>query len=226
MLDGADCYYTPAGYRYVQSIVFLAPDEEREAIQLKMLELGDAQTALETANNEVYGCQVLEEDPTEALAAQKAAQTRIDTLTEEIDTMKAALSEPFAEQIEDIMKRLEAGEDFAVLQAEYDQNPEPREEGYLVCAESVIWEQAFKDGAMSMEKPGDYTGPIYLAAGSQFLYYIKDAQEGAVPLDAESLETVRILAQKEADSKLLMGHIKQWMKEYEIETHEELLRVS
>ena len=226
VLDGAECYYIPAGYRYVQSIIFLAPEEEREAIQLKMLELGDAEAALETANNELYGCQVLEEDPTEALAAQEAAQTRIDALTEEIDAMKAALAEAFAEQIEDITKRLEAGEDFAALQAEYDQNPEPMEDGYLVCAESVIWEQAFKDGAMSMEKPGDFAGPIYLAAGPQFLYYVQDAPQGALPLDEESLATVRLLAQKEADNKLLTGHIRQWMKEYEIETHEELLRVS
>ena len=112
------------------------------------------------------------------------------------------------------------------LREKYDQNTEAPEDGYLVCADSVIWEAAFKDAAMALEKPGDYIGPVYTTAGPQFLLYAGDAPRGALPLDDESREAVKKLAQASADNQLLGGFINQWKKEHEIVTNEELLALN
>ena len=226
ILNGADCYYVPGEYRYIQNIVFYAPEEAQEDCQLKQLSLQDAQEELTRAQNALYGCQVLEEDTTEAEAAVAAAEENIAALTKEIENMKKAMAQEFAPQIDDITKRLRIGEDFMALREKYDQNTEAPENGYLVCADSVIWEAAFKDAAMALEKPGDTCGPIYTTAGPQFLLYAGDAPRGALPLDDESREAVKKLAQASADNQLLGGFINQWKKEYEIVTNEELLALN
>ena len=99
--------------------------------------------------------------------------------------------------IDEIYARLENGEAFADLIAEYgaDSNFADAsfyESGYQVHRESVLWEDVFVATAFSedMAAPGDWSQPFTSDLGVHILYYLNDVPGGAVALSDEVKEAL------------------------------------
>lgn len=92
-------------------------------------------------------------------------------------------------QVDEINARLEGGETFESLIAEYGEDPSFEDEsfyatGYQVHPESVVWEDAFVAAAFSeeMQKPGDWSRPFASTLGVHILYYLGDTPAGPVEM--------------------------------------------
>lgn len=213
---GADTCFIPNGYRSIRTIALTADEEAQEEAALLQKKLDKAREEAGIARRSVEGYELLMEDTTEAQARLSEAEERISQLEAALTALYETMAEPFADTIRELRSRLDAGEDFMALIKEYDQNPDPQEKGYPVCADSILWESAFRDAAMSLEKIGDYTGPVLTAGGPVFLYYEMDVTPGAVPMADRN--AVRDLAQADARQRRLDSAVIEWKKEYEVVT--------
>ena len=96
--------------------------------------------------------------------------------------------------VAEIVARLEKGEAFEALIREYGTDANFNDEsffsvGYQVHRDSVIWEDAFIAAAFSedMAQPGCWSQPFASNLGVHILYYLSDAEAGAIEMD----ETLR-----------------------------------
>ena len=94
--------------------------------------------------------------------------------------------------MDDIYARLEKGEVFTTLIAEYGADANFSNEaflttGYQVHQSSIIWEQAFIDAAFSAEmtQPGSWSQPLVSTLGVHILYYLCDSEAGPIALTDE-----------------------------------------
>ena len=94
--------------------------------------------------------------------------------------------------VDAIYARLENGETFQALMAEYSidanfDNEAFLSTGYQVHPESVIWEDAFVNAAFSaeMSTPGAVSQPFASDIGVHILYYLCDSATGAIELTEE-----------------------------------------
>lgn len=86
-----------------------------------------------------------------------------------------------------IEKRLQAGESFQSLIAEYGtdsafDDESFYEKGYQVHRDSVLWDEAFVSAAFSMQVPGDHSQPFASDLGVHILYYLGDSAGGPVAM--------------------------------------------
>lgn len=89
--------------------------------------------------------------------------------------------------VDEIYTRLEGGEPFEALIAEFGADSALENEdfpGYQVHRDSVLWEDAFVSAAFSdeMQQPGDISRPFSSALGVHILYYLADSESGPVEM--------------------------------------------
>lgn len=91
--------------------------------------------------------------------------------------------------VDALYARLEQGESFQQLIAEYGTDANFANEdflatGYQVHADSVMWEDAFVAAAFSAEmaQPGCWSQPLVSELGVHILYYLNDADSGPIEL--------------------------------------------
>ena len=123
------------------------------------------------------------ENPTETTDAEA-----LNAELGQIDETIAALIAPLLEKADEIYARLDAGEDFFALMAEYGEDPGMQQDpfmtnGYYVSADSVMWEPAFRDSAMALEKEGDVSEPVLTGYGIHLILHGGELTSGPVPLD-------------------------------------------
>ena len=99
------------------------------------------------------------------------------------------------------------------------------QEGYMVCAKSVLWSASFRDAAMALIRIGDVGKPVTTSAGVHIIEYASNAPAGAVVLEGDLKDDVTELALRAKQYDVLEAFIQQWRSEYDIETHVELLSV-
>lgn len=215
--------YIPDGYRYVRHILLPADPEAKTRAEAQEVELAELEDQLTTAFNSLYGHQALGEDTTAAqqtydklLVDRQAKQTQLQATLDEALTLHA-------DELTEIYARLNAGESFDALMAEYSQDTQMPQEGYMVCADSILWTTTFRDAAMALTKIGEVGEPITTTAGVHILEYTADAPAGAVALEGAMKEQVTALALRARQYEVLKGYLLQWREEYDIETHPELL---
>lgn len=115
-----------------------------------------------------------------------------------------------AERTEAIYTRLEDGEPFESLIAEYGEdsafaNADFAKTGYQVHAESILWEDAFVAAVFSDElsQPGDVSQPVVFGGNVHILYYLKDVDAGAVELTDALAQALRTeLIYERADARM------------------------
>lgn len=107
--------------------------------------------------------------------------TQGSTENEKLASVRATLDEIYA--------RLEKGESFQSLIAEYGTDAYFADEaalasGYLVHEESIIWDDSFIAAAFSAEmaQPGCWSQPIASDLGVHILYYLCDSAAGPIEL--------------------------------------------
>ena len=124
------------------------------------------------------------------------------------------------------MKLRDAGIDFNSIINKYstDKNGQNLDKGgYPVHPDSKNWPGEFLEAVGKLERSGDTSGPVLTDMGIHILYYASDIPEGAHELTAEERSALNASALYYYQTLELEKQMEDWMDEYEIETHPELL---
>ena len=147
-----------------------------------------------------------------------------------VDAAKAAVLAAKQEVIDAIYARLDKGEAFTALIAEYGEDPGMEDEqrlaeGYQVHPESIIWDPAFTAGAFSekMQQPGDVSDPVVGTSGVHILYYLRDIPGGIVPMDEAIHDEIKAHLQTMQENDVLNNLVTEWIAEHEIVYNQEAI---
>lgn len=145
-----------------------------------------------------------EEQSVEYLSLSAAAESGEAGKAEELD----ALYETLQPEAQKALDRLNGGEDFEALMAEYGSlGPEA---GSCVGAESTLNGDAFRDAAMALAKVGDVSEPVRTNGGLCILRYAGDVTPGAVPFE-EVAEELRSGYEDELKLSQYNAAVVQWI---------------
>ncbi len=203
--NGTKLYYTPAGVRFVKQILIKYSTEQDTAIREAKSKVTAAQAVLD---NE----EATEEEKTKAKADLEAAQAEVTRLTDEAYASIDA-------EADDVIARLDAGEDWDKLMAEKGQDPgmmegrDTAKTGYAVCKDMTSFDSAFVEAAMALEKVGDHSAKTRGSSGGYYIIrYEGDAAEGPVDYDSvkESLQESLLTTKK---NTVYNDTVQTWVKE-------------
>lgn len=198
VMTGADALvcWMPEGYRTVKHVLVIPEDEVLQAVTDARSAVDAAEKELETLRTELDG--VNDDEPEEGGEVRTAEeiQADIDAKEAELVDLEAAAKaaetaclESVKDRTDEIYTKLEAGEDFDAVMAEFGEDPGMQSEpsmtsGYYVCADSTQWDANFTAGAMLLGQVGDYSAePVISTSGVHIIYYNSDVTPGAVPLE-------------------------------------------
>lgn len=178
---GQSSYFIPEGYRGVLNIL-LSVDEE-------LLNTYNTLTATYEEQQEAETADETTEETTEASAEETAAPAEPVT-PEQIEAARQAILDSVQPAVDEIMGKIQNGVPFQDLIAEYNTDPgmtdpETLANGYMVHADSIVWDPAFTESAMSLEKVSDVSTPVVSSFGVHILYYLRDVPAGAVEMTDE-----------------------------------------
>ena len=163
-------------------------------------------------------------EPTEAPAEAAAAE---EPVTEEmVEAARKAIMDSVEATVKEITDKYAAGTPFADLIAEYGTDPgmtvEPNKtDGYAVHKESILWDPAFTEGAMALEKIGDISGPVLGSYGIHILHYTRDIPSGAVALTEELKASLREELLEELESAAVTAMEEEWRSQADIQLTDE-----
>ena len=221
--DSAIVCWMPEGYRTVKHILVIPETELMDAYKTAVSDLSSAQSTLEGYQAELAALN--DDDATEGARTAEEIQADIDaaeasvaSAQSAVETAAQACLDSVKDKTDEIYARLEAGEDFEALIAEYGEDPGMQNEptssrGYYVSAASTNWEVNFRDAAMALENVGDYTTePVLSGSGVHIIRYESDVTAGPVALDEvrEALYAETLTEKQEAN---VTDTIEAWVAE-------------
>ena len=212
---GQPSYYTPEGYRGITHILLKVDDELLNTwkdLSARLEEQKSAEQAetIEPAETAADAEPTAEPEPTE------------EPVTEEmVKAAEQAILDSVSSTVDEIKAKLASGTSFDDLIKEYGQDPgmkddATRAEGYAVHKDSILWDPAFTEAAMALEKIGDVGDPIVGQNGVHILHYLRDIPGGAVELTDEMKEEFRATLLQEIRAEALNSALDQWMEEANI----------
>ena len=142
--------------------------------------------------------------------------------------LKDAAGKAMKPKTDAIYQALEDGESFESQMAlySYDTGVAPEDAGYLIHADSELWDDGFLKAAMALEHPGDVSEPVVTAAGVHIILYAGDEPAGAFALTQEQQALLEQEALADKQTRALEELVSQHRGDYEIETHPEWLTIS
>lgn len=208
--EDAIVYWIPEGFRRVKHIL-LIPSQEAKLARI------DAEYAVTKAQEKIAaleeeladaqdydGEETLERDEETIREELRAAETELTEKKAALEDADQACRDEVKDKTDAIYARLAAGESFDALIAEYGEDPGMQNEptadrGYYVSISSEKWEENFRNGAMALTAPGDYSSePVVGDSGVHIIYYVEDVPAGAVAYEdvrdalyEETLESAR-----------------------------------
>ena len=168
----------------------------------------------------------LPEDIANGLSALRSGASAISQ--DEWRALQNAASEVMKPKTDAIYQALADGESFESLMKlySYDTGVAPEDAGYLIHADSELWDEDFLKTAMALEHPGDVSGPVVTTAGIHIILYAGDEPAGPLALTGEQQELLEQAALADKQTQALEALVSQRRGDYEIETHPEWLTVS
>ena len=204
---GQDVWFVPEGYR---GIIHILLDTDESLLNTYK----DAQAAYE---------ETVTDDAPEGDAALLAA--RDAALQAVLDSKKA--------EIDDIYARLEKGESFESLIAEYGTDPgmadeNTLKEGYAVHRDSIYWDPVFTAAAFSdkMNQPGDTADPVVGSYGIHILHYLRDIPGGIVDLSEEIHEEISDYLKSQKENQVIVEALEAWKDGHEIVLNQDLIEAA
>ena len=129
-------------------------------------------------------------DPDDQAALSELLARKADANAAETDALIAEQAAPLLERADMLRKRLDAGESFASLMAEYRDDARIRpspftggEYGY-VAQSGCLWDDALRAAALALAEPGDVSAPVITPLGVHLLQHAGDMTEGAVDFES------------------------------------------
>ena len=221
---GVAIAWNPEGYRAVKHVLIMFNDEQAQRytdLQNQLLSLNNERDAIE---NPGEGEEQTDEDAVPRTLAEVDAD--IAACAAEIEALYTQL-QPTADEV---IAAFEDGADFDELFEKYNGDPgmqsEPTaSEGYAVAANSTYWDQAFTDGAMSIENVGEISAPVYGTNGIHIIYYLTDIEPGEVGLDAVR-ESVTQDAEEQKFQTAYEEQVAAWIDEADVTYYYESFGIS
>lgn len=207
-------YYQPEGYRGITHIL-LDVDAAVLDTYKTLKEKLDSQKEAST----VEAAETESPVPSESPAADAATATPEPPVTEEqVEEARQAVLEAAKATLEEIDGKLKGGASFEDLVAEYGKDPgmtqEPaKSEGYRVHKDSVIYDQAFTDGAFSMNQVGEVSEPVVSSFGVHLLHYLKDIPAGKVALTDDIKAGLEKQLKNRKDQEAFRSMLAQWKEQ-------------
>ncbi|MEG2622423.1 MAG: peptidylprolyl isomerase [Clostridia bacterium] len=167
-------------------------------------------------------------------APEEAPAKSREELVAELSAKKAELKKledeyalTLSAKVAEVQGKIAAGEDFVQLIEQYGDDPGMTEEpgltkGYYVCATTELYEKAFTDAAMALQKVGDVSEPVVGTNGIHIIRYMNDVTPGAVPLE-QIRTSVEASALEKIKTDLYEGAKAQWITEAKLVTYPERL---
>lgn len=217
-------YWMPEGYRQVKHILLIPSQEARLACidaQYAVTKAKEQISSLEEelADAEDYdGEEALERDAALIRQELQAAEAALQEKQADLDAAKQLCRDDVKDRTDEIYARLAQGEDFDALMAEYGEDPGMQSEpaascGYYVAISSEKWEDNFRDGAMALSAPGDYSPePVVGDSGVHIIYYLQDAPAGAAAYE-DVRDALREDTLEDARSALCAETTAAWVEE-------------
>ena len=232
LMNNNEAFYTPEGYRYIRQIVLDIPQEALDAVAGEKVRFNRAAQAMSVALQSLTLAATEASDWSDDLATAKAAYDEAaEALTEAQNEYREALSAAtlplVRDTVDEISEQYKAGIDFKSLVNRYSTDRTERNvsgSGYPFHPESKQWPEEFREAAAALEKPGDISGPVVTEQGVHIICYDSDVPAGAHELTAEEREMLNAAALRYYQLEKLNGLIEEWEKDYDIETHPELLK--
>ncbi len=225
-------FYIPEGFRRVKHILLEYPEAIATSLEEIKTQMTDLDDNIYLLNEEMYALENVQENPEKEPRKPEEIQADIDAKTAELSTLEAQYAEaqknaqPEMQPIlDEVNAKIEAGESFDKLIEEYGKDPGmvTNKDGYMVHKESIMWDIAFRDAAMSLEKVGDISEPVMTSFGSHIIQYVADVAGGTVPMTDEITAAIKDTLLASYKDEAFAVKLDEWMKEYEIEKHPELI---
>ena len=218
---GQPSYYVPEGYRGITHIL-LKVDEELlnnwKDLSAR-LEEQKADADAEPTDAEATPTD-LENAETEAPAEPTAtpAPTPEPVTQEMVDAAEKAILDSVQSTVDEINAKLATGASFDDLIKEYGTDPgmqddATRAQGYPVHKDSIVYDSAFTNAAMALEKVGDIGKPFVSQFGVHILQYLRDIPAGAKELTDEMKAEFSATLLEEMRTSALTDAIEQWENE-------------
>lgn len=168
----------------------------------------------------------LPEDIAERLSALKSGSSAISQ--DAWQAMLDAAGKTMKPKTDAIYRALADGESFESQMRlySYDTGVAPEDAGYLIHADSVLWDDGFLKAAMALEHPGDVSEPVVTTAGIHIILYAGDEPAGPFSLTQEQQELLEQEALAGKQTRALEELVSRYRGDYEIETHPEWLTIS
>ena len=168
----------------------------------------------------------LPEDIAERLSALKSGSSAISQ--DAWQAMLDAAGKTMKPKTDAIYQALADGESFESQMRlySYDTSVAPEDAGYLIHADSVLWDDGFLKAAMALEHPGDVSEPVVTTAGIHIILYAGDEPAGPFSLTQEQQELLEQEALAGKQTRALEELVSRYRGDYEIETHPEWLTIS
>ena len=210
-IQGQTSFYVPEGYRGVTHILLPVDDELMNTyttLAAKLEEQAEADTSDGTAAETGETAETADGETEDATAEEPVTE-------EMVAAARQAILDSVQPTVDEIMAKYQAGTPFADLIAEYGTDPGMTQEpnktnGYAVHAQSILWDPAFKEGAMALEKIGDVSEPVLGSYGIHLIHYTRDIPAGAVELTIEEREDLRAEALSEKENEMKANMVSQW----------------
>ena len=205
MNNGDTLYFAPEGVRLVKQILIQYDTEKQTAISDANAKVTAAQAILDSSEDEHT-----QEEKDQAQKDLEAAQAEVAALTEEAYASIDA-------EADEVLEKLAAGEDWAALSAEHNDDPgmmegrKTAETGYAVCEGMTSFDPAFTEAAMALKEIGETSGKIRgTSNGYYIIRYVGDVVPGEIGLDAVK-DSISADLQSEAEEAAYQEKIQEWL---------------
>lgn len=199
---GYESWYKPEGFRGIIHILLEVDQELLDAYE---------------------NAQAMYEETLSGEEAKEGEEAAEPVTREDVDAALQAVLDSRKDAIDDIYARLEKGESFQTLIAEYNTDlgmtGDNLENGYEVHPESTMtWIPEFVEGAFSekMQKPGDVSDPVVANYGIHILYYLRDIPGGFVEMTDEIRAQIADYLNNQQKSSAYYEQLYTWVDDHEV----------
>ena len=129
---------------------------------------------------------------------------------------------------EDILAKVQAGEDFDALLEMYGEdtgmkNEPAKTRGYLICEGLNLYVPEFQEAAMALENVGDVSGLVKTSFGYHILKYAQDIESGVVEYTDEIKTHLHDELLTTAQDAAYEAAVTQWVSEAKVETFPKIM---
>ena len=217
--QGYQFHYIPEGYRGILHILLKVDQallDNWTDLRARLEETGEE--AEDTGDSETA------ENPEEtgdSETAENPEETKEPVTAEMVEAARQEILNSQKEKIDAIMERLEKGEAFEDLIAEYGEDDGMKDEenlknGYSVHADGLLLDADFTKGAVALEKIGDVSDPVISQFGIHILYYLRDIPAGPLEMTDDDREEMRANIEEERLNLAISDLLDQWVEEADI----------